>query len=47
VPFDVAFALDDIPRAWMAMRFSAFHGHRLDIETLSFEDAKCYIEQRG
>jgi hypothetical protein len=40
VPFDVAFTLDDIPRAWMAMRFSAFHGHRLDIETLSFGEAR-------
>ncbi|MDE2302437.1 MAG: hypothetical protein KGK11_07730 [Sphingomonadales bacterium] len=37
VPFDVAFALDDVPRAWMALRFSEFRGARLDIATLRLE----------
>jgi hypothetical protein len=38
VPFDVAFALDDITRAAMAMSFSVFAGAKLNVETLTFED---------
>jgi len=38
VPFDVAFSLDDLTRKWMAMRFSTFEGHKLNIDTLTFEE---------
>jgi hypothetical protein len=38
VPFDVAFAVDDVTRKWMAMRFSVFHGAKLNIDALQFED---------
>lgn len=36
VPFDVAFSVDDVTRKWMAMRFSTFQGHKLDVDTLKF-----------
>jgi hypothetical protein len=38
VPFDVAFALDDVTRAAFSIVFSEFEGSKFDWERLRFED---------
>jgi len=40
VPFDVAFALDDVRRQWMAIKFSEFQGAEFDLNTMSFKDKR-------
>jgi hypothetical protein len=38
IDFDLAMSLDDVTRKAMAMRFSSFQGHKLNVETLTFTE---------
>jgi hypothetical protein len=40
VPFDVAFALDDVTRAAFSIKFSEFEGHKFNFENMAFEEPK-------
>lgn len=38
VPFDTAFALDDVTRAAFCIKFSEFEGHKFNYRTMEFEE---------
>jgi hypothetical protein len=40
IPFDVAFALDDVERQWMSIKFSQFQGGKFNMNTMQFEEQK-------
>ena len=38
MPFDVAFALEDLQRRAFAIKFSEFEGNEFDLNTMSFKE---------